>query len=371
MTEALAEVLTKAVCGSAGAWDIAGELPRDLLRTLGAQGILCAEVASEWGGLGMRGPENGELTAHAGSLCGSLRSVMTSQGMAAWTIQRFGDRAQRTAYLPRLTGGELAAVCFSEPQAGSDLSAISSSIAEQGDELVLTGEKVWATAAAYADLLVVVAKYGQGGAAVVVPARAPGVSVVRIPATTGCRAAGHADVRLDSVRLPRQALLAGSRLPVTMLVTMALTYGRLSVAWGSVGMLRACLASCRDHVQGRRQFGKPLIEHQLVARHIAALFVATRTATMACEQASRSWDERTPSMVSDAVLAKYVASRNAARGAATAMQVMASAAARDGHVVARAYRDAKLMEIIEGTSEVSQLILARRALEVTPWGEPR
>lgn len=363
MAEAFAEILTKAVGGDAGAWDLAGEIPLDLLHTLGTQGILCAEVASEWSGLGLRGLENGELTAHAGSLCSSLRSVMTSQGMAAWMIQRFGDQTQRAAYLPRLTGGEIAAVCFSEPQAGSDLSAISTEVTEQGDELVLTGEKVWATAAAYADLLVVVAKYGRGAAAVVVPASAPGVSVTRIPATTGCRAAGHSDVRLDSVRLPARALLAGSRLPVTMLVTMALTYGRLSVAWGSVGMLRACLASCGEHVQNRQQFGTPLIEHQLVARHMAELFVAEQTATLTCQQASRSWEAKAPSMVSDAVLAKYVASGNAARGAATAMQVMASVAARDGHVVARAYRDAKLMEIIEGSSEISQLILARRALE--------
>ncbi|WP_194910928.1 acyl-CoA dehydrogenase family protein [Catenulispora rubra] len=371
MAEAVEEILTKAVGGDAGAWDLAGEIPLDLLHTLGAQGILCAEVASEWGGLGLTGTENGRMTAHAGSLCSSLRSVMTSQGMAAWTIQRFGDQSQRAAYLPRLTGGEIAAVCFSEPQAGSDLSAISTEITEvievteQGDELVLTGEKVWATAAAYADLLVVIAKFGQSAAAVVVPASAEGVTVTRIPATTGCRAAGHSDVRLDSVRLPRQALLAGSRLPVTMLVTMALTYGRLSVAWGSVGMLRACLASCGEHVQNRQQFGQPLIEHQLVARHLAELYVAEQTATLTCEQASRSWTEKAPSMVADAVLAKYVASGNAARGAATAMQVMASVAARDGHVVARAYRDAKLMEIIEGTSEISQLILARRALEGT------
>lgn len=363
MAEALADCLTAAVGGSAGAWDAEGRLPLDLLRLLSARGVLCAEVGSEWGGPGLSGPENGELTAHAGSLCGSTRSVMTSQGMAAWTIRRLGDRAQRAAYLPRLTGGALAAVCFSEPQAGSDLSAISAAVVEQGDELVLTGEKVWATAAAYADLLVVVCRYRDGAAAVVVPAAAPGVRVTRIPATAGCRAAGHADVGLDAVRLPKQALLAGSRLPMAMLVTMALSYGRLSVAWGSVGMLRACLASCSEHVQKRRQFGKVLAEHQLVARHIAELFVAEQTATMACERASRSWNDKSPSMVSDAVLAKYVASGNAVRGASIAMQVMASAAARDGHVVARAYRDAKLMEIIEGTSEVSQLILARRVLE--------
>ncbi|MER5206202.1 acyl-CoA dehydrogenase family protein [Streptomyces sp. NPDC002825] len=363
MVDTLASLLTESVGESAGDWDIAGEIPRDLLRALGAKGVLCAEVAAEFGGAGLSGRVNGELTAHAGALCSSLRSVMTSQGMAAWTIQRFGSPDQRAAYLPRLTGGELAAVCFSETEAGSDLSAIGTRITDEGDEIVVTGHKVWATAAAYADLLVVIGTYGAGAAVAVIPASAPGVTVKKIPDTLGCRAAGHSDITFEAVRLPREALLVGSRLPMTMLVTIALTYGRLSVAWGSVGMLRGCLRATTEHVAGRRQFGKPLAEHQLVARHIADLHVAERTATFACERASTSWDAQSPDMVSDAVLAKYVASGNAAQGAARAVQVMASAAAQDGHVVARAYRDAKLMELIEGTSEICQLILARQALE--------
>lgn len=358
-----AALLTESVGQLAGAWDVAGALPRELLRELGTEGVLCAAVPAEFGGLGLSGLADGRLTSHAGSLCGSLRSVMTSQGMAAWTIRRLGDREQRSGLLGRLTGGDLAAVCFSEAEAGSDLSAVTTRITDDAGGIVVTGEKVWVTAAAYADLLLVVGTYGSGAAVAVVPAIAPGVTIEKIPDPLGCRAAGHSDVRLDSVRLPRSALLAGSRLPMTMLVTIALTYGRLSVAWGCVGMLRACLASTVRHVGARHQFGTPLAGHQLVARHVADLHVAERTATFACERASDSWDRNSPDMVTDAVLAKYVAAGNAAAGAARAVQVMASAAAQDGHVVARAYRDAKLMELIEGTSEICQLVLARRALE--------
>ncbi len=365
MADVLA-LLTDAVKGNAGDWDLAGEIPSDLLRALGAQGVLCAEVAADYGGLGLSGQANGELTARAGSLCSSLRSVMTSQGMAAWTIQRFGGPDQRRAHLGRLTAGDLAAVCFSEAEAGSDLSAIETHISDKGDTIVVTGRKVWATAAAYADLLVVIGTYRSGAAVALVPAAAPGVTVTKIPDALGCRAAGHANVRFDSVRVPRDALLVGSRLPVAMLVTIALTYGRLSVAWGSTGILRACLQAATGHAARRRQFGRPLADHQLVARHIADLYVAERTATLACERASASWDGQSPELVSDAVLAKYLASGSAARGAARAVQVMASAAAQDGHVVARAYRDAKLMELIEGTSEICQLILARQAAGENP-----
>src|SRR5580658_2953257 len=131
----------------AGSWDLARELPAELLHKLGAQGLLCAEVSAAYGGLGASSQHSGELTAYVGSLCSSLRSIMTSQGMAAWTVQRFGDREQRRRYLGELTSGQLAAVAFSEPGAGSDLSAIRTEIGISGDEAVLDGQKMWVTGA--------------------------------------------------------------------------------------------------------------------------------------------------------------------------------------------------------------------------------
>nr|ADR01057.1 Noc-8 [Nocardia sp. ATCC 202099] len=357
----LAALVTETVGDAAGEWDVAGEIPVDVLRGLGAKGLLCAEVAAEHGGLDLSGVDNGELTAHTGALCSSLRSVMTSQGMAAWTIQRLGDRVQRATHLAALTGGSLAAVAFSEPGAGSDLAAMATTIRQDGDDVVVDGVKTWITAACYADLVVVFGRYGNGAAAVVVPADAPGVRIDRVPEPMGCRAAGHATVTLDSVRLPADAVLAAAGQPVTMLTTIALTYGRLSVAWGCVGILRACLRAAVEHAGSRVQFGTRLLEHQLVARHVAELYAAERSATYTCAEASAAWDERSPRQAIAAVLAKHVASGGAARGAASAVQVLASAGAADGHVVARAYRDAKLMEIIEGSTEISQLILAEAA----------
>ncbi|ASQ93336.1 acyl-CoA dehydrogenase family protein [Streptomyces sp. 11-1-2] len=346
----------------AGGWDLDGLIPEPLLRELGATGQLCAGVATEYGGPGWSSLAGGEFTAHVGSLCSSLRSVMTSQGMTAWTIERLGTTAQCRAYLPRLTSGELAAVGFSELEAGSDLSAIRTTIRSEGGTLVVDGHKVWVTAAHYADLLVVFGRYGEGAAAVVIPADTPGVRVRRVADPMGCRAAGHAEVTLQGVRIPADQLLGGDGTSLPLLVTTALAYGRISVAWGCVGILRACLAAVASHATARHQFGVPLASHQLVARHVAELYIAEQTATRACEHASRCWDDGTPDMVSATVLAKHVSAVQAARGAAIAVQVMASAGARDGHVVARAYRDAKLMEIIEGSNEMCELMLAQHAL---------
>ncbi|CDR05506.1 acyl-CoA dehydrogenase family protein [Streptomyces iranensis] len=346
----------------ADAWDLAGELPLAVLRELGGLGALCAQVPPEYGGLGLSSLDNGELTAHTGSLCSSVRSVQTSQGMAAWTIARLGTAEQRRACLTELTSGGLAAMAFSEPDAGSDLSAIETRIEPDGDEVVVTGRKVWVTAAAYADLIVVVGRFGPDAAVVVVPATAPGVHVERVPDPVGCRAAGHADVRLDSVRLPAGAVLGGGGQALSMVVTTALTYGRMSVAWGCVGILRACLRESTAHARSRSQFGRPLAEHQLVARRLAELLVAERVATTTCEHASGCWDSGDPDLAVQAVLAKHVSSGNAARGAASAVQMLASRAAQDGTPVARAYRDAKLMEIIEGTTEICQIVLAQHAM---------
>lgn len=352
-----AERISAAVGDQAGAWDRAGRIPVGPVRELAGAGLLCTQVPALYGGLGLPSLDTGELTAHTGTLCGSLRSLMTSQGMVAWTIQRHSTRAQREAYLPRLTGGELAAAAFSEPNAGSDLSAMCTEIVPDGDSVVVRGHKVWSTGAAYADMILVFGRFEDGAAAVVVPATADGVGIEPIADPVGCRAAGHANIQLDSVRIPADAVLGGGAQALPLLVTSALMYGRISVAWGCVGILRTCLRSAAEHAGTREQFGTPLAGHQLVQRHLAELLVAEQTATLVCEHASRRWDDNGPDTAAT-VLAKYVGSTRAAWAAQTAMQVLASVGAEDGHPVARALRDAKLMEIIEGSSEICQLVLA-------------
>ncbi|HEX6521435.1 MAG TPA: acyl-CoA dehydrogenase family protein [Streptosporangiaceae bacterium] len=369
MPEQLADIramVTELVGDQPGGWDVAQEIPAGLLRKLGAAGVLCAQVPASFGGIGTSSLDNGELTAYVGSLCSSLRSVMTSQGMAAWTIQRFGDRDQRVRYLSELTSGQLAAIAFSEPEAGSDLLAMRTEIAPDGDSVVLTGQKKWVTVARYADHLVVLGLHGAGAAFIVVPASAPGVHIEKIADPLGCRAAGHADVRFDNVRLPASCVLGGGGQPMSLLFTTALCYGRLSVAWGCTGITRACLTAATAHAKHRQQSGKPLAQHQLIARHVADLLVAEQVSTRVCEHASECWDSGSPDMVMAAVLAKHVSAGHAARSSSIAVQVLASAGAEDGHVVARAYRDAKLMEIIEGTNEICQLILAEHAIAVLP-----
>lgn len=360
-------VIGELVGSRAAAWDVAGELPLDVLRKLGSQGLLCAQVPTTYGGPGLSSRDNGELTAHAGSLCSSLRSVMTSQGIVAWTIQRFGDRSQRRTFLAELTSGKLTAVGFSEPGAGSDLAAMQTRIRPDGDGFVVDGEKKWVTGTRYADFVLIVGRHGdgEGAAAAIVPVDTPGVHIELVPHPMGCRAAGHANIRLDNVRLPASHVLGGGGQPLSMLFTTALSYGRMSIAWGCVGILRACLDAASTHVRHRRQGDVALADHQFVRGHLAEMFIAEQVSLRACEHASRCWDSASPDMGVMAVLAKHVSAGHAARGAATAVQLLGSAGAEDGHVVARAFRDAKLMELIEGSNEICRLILADHALSTS------
>jgi alkylation response protein AidB-like acyl-CoA dehydrogenase len=237
------------------------------------------------------------------------------------------------------------------------------SVIADGDTVVVTGRKKWTTGARYADLLVVLGLDSAGeGAAVVVPVDVPGVHVDPVASPLGCRAAGHANVTLDEVRVPASHLLGGGGQALSLLFTTALSYGRMSVAWGCVGIIRACLTAASRHAATRTQGGMPLSDRQLISRHLANLLVAEQVSTRVCEHASHGWTTGSPDQAVVAVLAKHVSAGHAAQSAATAVQVLASAGAQDGHVVARAYRDAKLMEIIEGSNEICQLILADHAL---------
>jgi methoxymalonate biosynthesis protein len=370
MPEALrdaCQLVDALVSDNAAEWDLRAKIPIRILRDFGTHGLLCPQAPKSAGGRGLSSLLTGEFTAYLGSRCSSLRSVMTSHGMAAWTIQKFASHQQRDFYLAELTSGKLAAVGFSEPEAGSDLSAMTTSISRDGRMAVVNGHKVWVTAADYADLVVIYGRLDNGAAAVLVPTSTPGVHLERIADPLGCRAAGHAHVYLDNVRLPIDNILGCTAYSLPLMISASLTYGRISVAWGCVGILRACLGEAASHARARRQFGKPIGQHQLIKRHLAELYVLEQSATRLCERASQSWDSATPDMAITAVLAKHFSACNAVQGAAMAVQVLASAGVKNGDLVARAYRDSKLMEIIEGTNEVCQLILADHVMSARLW----
>ncbi len=237
--------------------------------------------------------------------------------------------------------------------------------------MVLNGHKVWSTAAVYADVVVVFGRYQDGAAAVVVPTDTPGVTVKPVAQPLGCRAAGHADVVLDGVRLPVSRVLSGTSQSLGLLTTIALTYGRLSVAWGCVGIIRGCLRAAASHARRRSSSASRWPCTSSSPGTCRSCSSPSRPPPGCASTPPTAGTAPPPSCRARRCLAKYVAAGHAAHAAATAVQVLASAGSVDGEPVARAYRDAKLLQIIEGSDEICQLILAERALEcgMTTAGE--
>jgi methoxymalonate biosynthesis protein len=357
--------ITDLIAGHAVSWERDGRIPDAVLSRLSDLGLLCPEIPEEYGGLGMTSEEAGELLAHTGSLCSATRSVMTSLGIAAQLIRLYGSPDQRTTYLPQLAAGLIVGVAFTEPQAGSDLSAIDTRIVPDGHDYVVTGSKRWVTAADYAEDIVVIGRGADGGAAIaIVPTSAPGVTLEPVEDPSGIRAGGHAHVQLDHVVVSGEQVLADTGMPVTSVATETLTHGRITVAWGCVGIMRLVLRQAVRHAEYREQSGVALIQHQLIARRLGAMYLDERAATQLCLAASRAWDTGDEYYLEAAIAAKRFAASAAVRCADNAHTILASAAAHEYSLVAMAERTARLMRDIEGADDVLDLELADHAREL-------
>ncbi|WP_235926092.1 acyl-CoA dehydrogenase family protein [Actinokineospora pegani] len=336
--------------------------PPQVIDELGRRGLLGLPIPAEYGGGGCDAVTLGLLAAELGRGCSSLRSLLTVHTMVAHVLARWGSRAQRETWLPRLASGEcVAALALSEPEVGSDATAVRTRVERDGDELVLHGHKKWITYGHVADLLLVVARGPEGPTAVLVERSRPGVRTRLITGMIGIRASMTADVHLDGVRVPADHLLGRPGLGTTQIAGTALDLGRYTVAWGSVGIIAACLGASVAYADTREQFGAPIREHQLVRRLISDMYADYHASRLLCLDAGVRRDRRDPAALPAASLAKYTASTAAVRAASDAVQVHGANGCGSEYPVQRYLGDAKVMEVIEGTTQLHQVGLADHA----------
>ncbi|MEU2775687.1 acyl-CoA dehydrogenase family protein [Streptomyces sp. NPDC007162] len=351
----------------AARWDQEGGLPDSVRKEFAASGLLAADLPERYGGAGLRPLTLGEITARIGGECSALRGLLTVQGMVSAALLRWGTAAQRADWLPRLAGGELTAgFAATEQGAGSALGSVETRIEASGrsghQELVVSGRKRWVTFGAVADVFLVLGTYEGQPAAVLVDADRAGVQREPVHGQLGMRGARIAHLAFDGVRVPRSQLVAPPGLGLSHVVGTALDHGRFTVAWGCVGMSEACLEDAAAHAAVRRQGDIPLGDHQLVRSLLARTAVE---AAGARELARRAAEARAPGPghgVGETVMAKYAAASAAAAGSRDAVQVLGSAGCSPDSRAGRHFRDAKVMEIIEGAQQVSELHIAERLL---------
>lgn len=355
------------VAPHADAWDQAERLPAEVLSRLGERGLWAPFLPVAAGGDGLDWAGLGHLHEEIGRGCSSLRSFLTVHTMVTWTVHRWGSDEQRQRWLPRLAGGELiGAFCLTEPDSGSDAAATGTTARPDGSGWVIDGHKKWMTAGQVAGLLLVFARTGAGMSAFLVPADTPGVRTTPIRGAMGTRASMLAEIVLDGVRVGADALVGPPNWAAGTVMTGALDLGRYSVACGSVGVVQACLDACVAYTTRRRVAAGKLSELQLIRRKISDMVVSSRAARLLCAEAGRLKDADDPATIMATWVAKYHASTAATAAASDAVQIHGANGFISDYPVARLYRDAKVAEIIEGSTELQQITIADAAYrEVT------
>jgi alkylation response protein AidB-like acyl-CoA dehydrogenase len=361
---AFAQFAAEVVGRRAGDTDRALGMDRGLIREVAATGLLGAMISTEYGGLGLGALAFGRACAEVGSWCTATRALLTVQNMVAGAIARWGTPEQRWRWLPGLAdGSRLAAFCLTEAAAGSDGAGVTTEVTEEARGWVVNGRKLWVTAGTVADLYLVIGRTDGVPTAVVLERDTPGLRVEPVgDRLLGMRGAMVAHLDLEGCRAPASNRLGPVGVGVSHVAAVALDLGRHSVAWGCVGLAEGCLREAARHATIRRQFGRPLAEHQLIRRLLSDMVVRARSARQLCQAASAAHAARKPDAVLETMAAKYAASTAAFANAADAVQIHGAAGCSSDHPVERFLRDAKTQQIIEGTDQMHQLSVCELAL---------
>ncbi len=349
---------------NAAAWDQAAQLPDEIVAEMGALGLLGMIVPEEWGGtytdytayaLAME-----EIAAGCAS-CATLMSVHNSVGCGP--ILKFGSDQQKRNYLPVLASGRMiGAFALTEPQAGSEAHNLKTRAELKDGQWVLNGSKQFTTNGQRAGLVIVFAvtdpAMGKKGiSAFIVPADSPGFKVGRPEHKMGIRASDTCPITFDNCVIPEQNLLgepgAGLRIALSNLEG-----GRIGIAAQAIGIARAALDAALRYAGERSQFGKHLVEHQSIANMLADMATRLNAARLLTHHAAHMRTAGLPCL-SEASQAKLFASEAAEWICSKAIQIHGGYGFLEDYPVARHYRDARITQIYEGTSEIQRMLIAR------------
>ncbi|MFE6837674.1 acyl-CoA dehydrogenase family protein [Streptomyces sp. NPDC057705] len=366
------EFTEREVVPYAAAWDRAESVDRAIVKKLGALGFLGLTVPEEYGGSGGDHLAYVLVTEELGRGDSAVRGIVSvSLGLVAKTIAAWGNEEQKRAWLPRLCSGD-ALGCFglTEPGTGSDAGSLTTRAVRAGDAYVLDGSKMFITNGTWADVVLLFARTGdepghRGVSAFLVPTDTPGLTRREIHGKLGLRGQATAELSLDGVRVPASAMLGpeGKGFSVAM---SALAKGRMSVAAGCVGIAQAALDAAVSYAAQREQFGKPIAHHQLVQELIADISVDVDAARLLTWRVADLIDRGQP-FATESSTAKLFASEAAVRAASNALQVHGGYGYIDEYPAGKLLRDARVMTLYEGTSQIQKLLIGRARTGVSAF----
>jgi glutaryl-CoA dehydrogenase (non-decarboxylating) len=301
----------------------------------------------------------GLLNEELGRGCSSVRTLVMLQNMIAQAIFRWGSESQRELWLKKVASGNaIAAFALTEPEVGSDAKNIQTTATRSGSSFILNGQKKWISLGQIADLFLVFGQCEGQLSAFLLEKGTPGLSVTPVSGMLGLRASMLAELDLKDCRVPEENLVGGLGFGLVPVAVNALNLGRYCIAWGCVGMAQACMEASIQHTTARKQFGVYLKEHQLIQHKIADMLVTIEAARLLCYRAGHLMDKGDPDFIMEVLLAKYFATTMANQVANDAVQLHGALGCSSEHPVQRHLRDARIMEIIEGTTKIHQIKIA-------------
>ncbi len=344
-------------------------MPDDVVAEMKELGLFGLSIPAEYGGLDLSMEDECLVAVELGRTSPAFRSAFgTNVGIGSQGLVMFGTEAQKAKYLPGIASGDIiTSFALTEPEAGSDSASVQTRATKDGDAYVLNGSKRYITNANKADLFTVMArtdpnKPGGGGvSAFLVPRDLPGLSVGKPEKKMGQQGAHVCDVIFDTVRVPAENRLGaeGEGFKVAMQV---LDRGRLHISAVCVGVAERLIADCVAYASERKQFGQAISQFQLVQGMIADSKTEALAAKALTMETARKRDAG-QSVTMEAAAAKYFASEMVGRVADRAVQIFGGAGYIAEYGIERFYRDVRIFQIYEGTSQIQQVVIARETLK--------
>ncbi len=358
---------TREILPVASQLDAEHRFPTEIVRGLGELGLMGVTVPEEYGGAGMDHVAYVLAMEEVARACASTAAIMSvNNSLVCDPILRYGTEEQKRRYLPVLASGrELGCYCLTEPQAGSDAASLQTTARLDGDRWVLNGTKVFVTNAREAWVFIVYARTeevpgARGISAFLVERDYPGITVGKVERKMGLLASSTCEVLLEDCRVPRENLL-GARGEGFKVALSTLDGGRIGIAAQAVGIARAALEESVAYAKERRQFGRPIAEFQAIQWKIADMATRIEAARLLALRAAWLRDQGKRCTV-EASMAKLFASETAMFAAHQGVQIFGGYGYIKDYPVERYFRDAKITEIYEGTSEIQRMVIARNLL---------
>ncbi|MCW8891398.1 MAG: acyl-CoA dehydrogenase family protein [Sedimenticola sp.] len=353
---------------NAAEWDRASIFPSDELKEMGALGLFGMTMPEEWGGAGTDYVSFAlaieEIAAGDGA-CSTILSVNNS--VVCGPLLKFGSDYLKETYLKPLASGEmLGCFCLTEPQAGSDASALKMRAVKEGDDYILNGTKQFITSGKYAQVAIVFAVTDpaagkRGISAFVVPTDNPGYKVANVEKKLGQHASDTAQIFFDECRIPASHLI-GQEGEGYKIALSNLESGRIGIAAQCVGMARAAYEAALSYAKERESFGSPIINHQAVGFRLADMATQLEAAHLMVMSAAQLRDAGEPCL-KQACMAKLFASEAAEKICSDAIQVHGGYGYLQDFPVERIYRDVRISQIYEGTSDIQRIVISRAIAE--------